>query len=90
MKKILKYIFKENPVFVLVLGLCSVLAVTNTFEKSYVMGLVVLVILTLSNLIVSLIRKLVNNDVRIQVYIIEISTLVTVIEIVLNRYSKTL
>lgn len=90
MKKIFNYLFKENPVFVLVLGLCSVLAVTTTFEKSYMMGLVVLIILVLSNLIVSIIRKLVNDEVRIPVYIIIISTLVTISEIILNRYSKPL
>ena len=90
MKKIFNYLFKENPVFVLVLGLCSVLAVTTTFEKSYMMGIVVLIILVLSNLIVSIIRKLVNDEVRIPVYIIIISTLVTVCEIILNRYSKPL
>lgn len=90
MKKIFNYLFKENPVFVLVLGLCSVLAVTTTFEKSYMMGLVVLIILVLSNLIVSIIRKLVNDEVRIPVYIIIISTLVTISEIILSRYSKPL
>lgn len=90
MKKIFNYLFKENPVFVLVLGLCSVLAVTTTFEKSYMMGLVVLIILTISNFIVSLLRKIVNDEVRIPVYIIIISTLVTIIEIILNRYSKPL
>ena len=90
MKKIFNYLFKENPVFVLVLGLCSVLAVTTTFEKSYMMGLVVLIILVISNTVVSIIRKLVNDEVRIPVYIIIISTLVTVSEIILNRYSKPL
>ena len=90
MRKVFNYIFKENPVFVLVLGLCSVLAVTTTFEKSYMMGLVVLVILVLSNIIVSIIRKIVNDEVRIPVYIIIISTLVTISEIILNRYSKPL
>jgi len=90
MKKIFNYIFKENPVFVLILGLCSVLAVTNTFEKSYMMGIVVLIILVLSNFIISLIRKLVNDEVRIPVYIIIISTLVTIIELLLNKYSKPL
>lgn len=90
MKKIFNYLFKENPVFVLVLGLCSVLAVTTTFEKSYMMGLVVLIILTISNTIVSILRKLVNDEVRIPVYIIIISTLVTIIEIILSRYSKPL
>lgn len=90
MKKIFNFLFKENPVFVLVLGLCSVLAVTTTFEKSYMMGLVVLIVLVSSNIIVSLIRKLVNNEVRIPVYIIIISTLVTISELLLHRYSKEL
>ena len=90
MKKVLNYIFDENPIFVLVLGLCSLLAVTTTFEKSYMMGLTVLVILVISNFIVSLIRKLVNEEIRIPVYIIIISTLVTIIEILLSKYSKPL
>lgn len=90
MRKIYDFLFKENPVFVLVLGLCSVLAVTTTFEKSYTMGIVVLIILVLSNIIVSLIRKFVNTEIRIPVYIIIISTLVTIIEILLNKYSKPL
>ena len=88
--KLFNYLFKENPVFVLVLGLCSVLAVTTTFEKSFMMGLVVLIILTLSNVIVSIIKKLVNEEVRIPVYIIIISTLVTIIEILLHKFSKPL
>ena len=47
MKKVINYLFNENPVFVTVLGLCSTLAVTNTFERSYMMGFVVLLILVL-------------------------------------------
>lgn len=90
MKRIFKYIFDENPVFVLILGLCSVLAVTTTFEKSYMMGLVVILILLMSNIIVSLIRKFVNEEIRIPAYIIIISSLVTIVEILLNRYSKPL
>ena len=90
MKKVLNYLFKENPVFVLVLGICSVLAVTTTFEKSYMMGIVVLIILVISNFLVSLIRKIVSEEIRIPVYIIIISTLVTLIEIILNKYSKPL
>ncbi|MBQ1812474.1 MAG: electron transport complex subunit RsxE [Bacilli bacterium] len=90
MKKVLNYLFKENPVFVLVLGICSVLAVTTTFEKSYMMGIVVLIILVISNFLVSLIRKIVSEEIRIPAYIIIISTLVTLIEIILNKYSKPL
>lgn len=88
--KLFKYLFKENPVFVLVLGLCSTLAVTNTFEKSYMMGLVVMITLIISNFIVSIIRNIVNEEIRIPVYIIIISTLVTIVEIILNRYSHSL
>lgn len=90
MKKIFNYIFKENPIFVLVLGLCSLLAVTTTFEKSYMMGIVVLIILIISNFIVSLIRKLVNEEVRIPIYIIIISTIVTILELLLSKYSRPL
>ena len=73
MKKVINYLFNENPVFVTVLGLCSTLAVTNTFERSYMMGFVVLLILVLSNVVVSLLRKIVNDEIRIPVYIIIIS-----------------
>ena len=88
--KLFNYLFKENPVFVLLLGLCSTLAVSTTFERSYMMGLVVLIILIFSNFIVSLIKKHVNEEVRIPVYIMVISTLVTIIEVFLNKYSHSL
>lgn len=90
MKRLLDYLFKENPIFVLILGLCSVLAITTTFERSYMMGLVVLVTLVLSNLVISIVRKVVSEEIRIPVYIIIISTLVTIIEVVLSKYSKPL
>ena len=90
MKKIFNYLFKDNLVFTLVLGLCSLLAVTTTFEKSYMMGIVVLIVLLISNTVVSIIRKFVNDEVRIPVYIIIISTIVTIIQMILNKYSKPL
>ena len=90
MKKVINYLFNENPVFVTVLGLCSTLAVTNTFERSYMMGFVVLLILVLSNVVVSILRKIVNDEIRIPVYIIIISTLVTVVELLLKKYSASL
>lgn len=90
MKTILNGIIKENPVFVLMLGLCSTLAVTTTFEQSYMMGLCVLVILTLSNVIVSLVRKLIPENVQTPAYILLIGTLVTILEIVLKTYALSL
>lgn len=86
MKLILNGIIKENPVFVLMLGLCSTLAVTTTFEQSYMMGLCVLVILTMSNTIVSIIRSLIPENVQTPVYIVLIGTLVTILEILLKNY----
>ncbi len=85
MKKIWNGITKENAIFVLLLGLCPALAVTTTFEKSYVMGLCVLVVLLGSNFIISLIKKIVPDLVKIPVFILIIGTFVTAIEIVLKN-----
>lgn len=86
MKTILNGIINENPVLVLLLGLCSTLAVTTNFENSYIMGICVMIVLTFSNIAVSLIRKLVPKNVEVPVYIIIISTFVTIIEILLENY----
>lgn len=90
MKRILNGIINENPVFVLMLGLCSSLAVTNKLENAYMMGFCVLVVLLFSNFIVSLIKKLVPDSVRIPVYILIIGTFVTIIEILLKNYVPAL
>lgn len=90
MKKILNGIIRENPIFVLTLGLCSSLAVTNTFENAYMMGLCVIVVLIISNLIISLIKRFVVDSIRIPVYILIIGTLVTIIEILLAKYAPEL
>lgn len=90
MKKIINGIIFENPILVGTLGLCSALAVTNKFENAYVMGFCVLIVLTLSNLIISIIKKLVPENVKIPVYILIIATLVTIIEILLQKYVKPL
>ena len=85
MRRIWENITKNNSVFVLLLGLCPALAVTTTFEKSYVMGLCVLFVLLGSNIIISLIRKLVPELVKIPVFILIIGTFVTLIEIILKN-----
>lgn len=94
MKKFLNDIINNNPIFVLLLGLCSSLAVTTNFESAYMMGICLSVILICSNFIVSLIKKLVPENVKIPTYIIIIATFVTIVEILLNEYvpelSKTL
>lgn len=86
MKKIYNGIIKENAIFSLVLGLCSALAVSTNFESAYIMGLCVLVVLLFSNFTISLIRKLVPDNVRIPVFILIIGTFVTILELIIQEY----
>ena len=86
MKKIFNIMIKENPLFVLMLGLCPALAVTTNFESSYMMGICFFIVLVISNVIISLIRKLIPDNVRIPVYILIIGSIVTILEILLNKY----
>lgn len=86
MKRILNGIINENPILVLLLGLCSTLAVTTNFENAYLMGICVLIVLIFSNVTVSLIKKLVPKNVEVPVYILIISTFVTILEVLLKNY----
>lgn len=86
MKQIFNTIIKENPLFVLMLGLCPALAVTTNFESSYMMGICFLIVIFLSNITINIIKKLVPENVRIPVYILIIGTYVTVLEILLKKY----
>lgn len=90
MKTVLNGIVKENAIFILSLGLCSALAVTTTVENAYLMGLCVLIVLIFSNLIISLIRKIVPDNVRIPVYIIIVGTFVVVLEMLLKEFIPAL
>lgn len=90
MKRILNGIISENPIFVLMLGLCSSLAITNTVENAYTMGFCVLVVLVFSNGVISLIKKIVPDSVRIPVYILIIGTFVTILEVLLEHYIPAL
>jgi electron transport complex protein RnfE len=72
-----KGIWKENGIFVMVLGLCPSLAVTSSFEGAFGMGILVILVLMMTNTSVSLIRKVVPDTVRIPVYVIIIATEVT-------------
>ena len=86
MKKLFNSIIKENPTFVLLLGLCPALAVTTKFENAYLMGICVLFILLVSNTIISIIKKLIPENVKIPCYILIIGTTVTITEIILKKY----
>ena len=90
MKTLWNLIWKENPIFVLALGLCSSLAVTTTFEKSYMMGICVLFVLVCSNLIVSMIKKWIPDSVKTPVFIVIIGTFVTILGLLLEKYVPSL
>lgn len=79
-------IFKENPVFTLMLSLCSALGVTSSLVNSVGLGFIVLSVLILTNSIISLIAKFVPDEIRIPVYITVIASAVTIIEMVVHAF----
>jgi electron transport complex protein RnfE len=85
-KGFFKSIIEDNPVFVLCLGLCPTLAVTFNLENAYTMGLSVLFVVLITNIIVSLISKYVDEEIRIPAYIIIIASSVTILELLLGKY----
>jgi electron transport complex protein RnfE len=87
MDTLLKGLWRENPVFVQVLGMCPVLAVTNTVINSVVMGLATTFVLVMSAVFVSSFRKLIPKQVRIATYILIIATFVTVADYVISAVS---
>lgn len=76
----------ENPIFVLALSLCPALAVTTSVVNALTMGLTVTFVISMNNLIVSMVRNLVNPKVRVPIYITSIATIVTVAELLLQAY----
>lgn len=83
-------ILKENPVLMLLLGTCPILAVSTTAMNGLGMGVAVIVVLTMTNLIISLIRNFVNDKVRIPVYITIIAGMVTIIQMFMQAYTPDL
>lgn len=81
---------KENPVFALYLGLCSVLAISTTLNNALGMGVAVIIVLTTSNVIISAMRKITPADIRIPVYIVVIATLVKMVEMLMQAFTTDL
>lgn len=79
-------IIKENPTFVLMLGMCPTLAVTTSAINGLGMGLSTMVVLALSNMLISALRKVIPAKVRIPAYIVIIATFVTVVGLLMNAY----
>ncbi|MBR1632859.1 MAG: electron transport complex subunit E [Bacteroidales bacterium] len=84
---ITKGFFKENPTFVLVLGMCPTLATTTSAMNGLEMGLATMFVLILSNIVISLIAPVVPDKVHIPVYIVVIATFVTLLELLMKAYT---
>lgn len=85
-----KGIIKENPVFVLLLGLCPTLGVTTTAFNGLGMGVATLFVLLMSNLVVSVIRQFIPGKVRIPSFIVIIAAFVTIVDLVMAGYLPAL
>ncbi len=81
--EMIKGLWRDNPVFIQVLGMCPMLAVTNSAVNAIAMGLATLFVLVGSSFLVSSMRRLIPKQVRISVYIIIIATFVTVVDYIL-------
>ncbi len=79
-------LIKENPTLVLMLGMCPTLAVSTRASNGIGMGLSTLAVLVLSNLVISLLRKLIPDQVRLPAYIVIVASLVTVTELLIEAY----
>jgi len=84
-KKIMRDgLIDQNPVLIQLLGMCSVLAITTTLFNGIGMGLSVTVILTCSNVVIALLRKIIPNEIRIACYIVVIASFVTIVQLLLK------
>lgn len=81
-------IIKDNPIFVQLIGMCSVLAVSTTVINSFAMGLAVTVVLVGSNFVISALRHVIPTKIRIPAFIVVIATFVTIIEMFMQAYTQ--
>jgi len=83
-------IINENPIFVQLIGMCSVLAVTTSAKNGLAMGLAVTGVLICSNVVISLLRKVIPDKIRIPAFIVVIATFVTIVEMFMKAYTQDL
>ena len=83
-------IIKENPTFVLMLGMCPTLAVTTSAKNGFGMGMTTMVILALSNLMISMLRKMIPDSVRMPAYIVVVASFVTIVQFLLQGFIPSL
>lgn len=94
MKKIVKQfsdaVVKQNPILIQLLGMCSVLAISTTAMNAIGMGAAVTVVLIFSNVLISMLRKLIPNEIRIAAFIVIISGFVTAVQLIIKAYLPSL
>ena len=90
LKVIVNGLIKENPIFVLLLGMCPTLATTSSAINGMSMGLATMFVLICSNAVISLLKNVIPDMVRIPAFIVVIATFVTVVEMMMNAYVPAL
>ena len=86
LREFTKGFIHTNPVLVLMVGLCSTLAISTSVENSIFMGISVIFVLTFSNIIISMIRKFIPDEIRIPIFIVVIAAFVTIVDLILKRF----
>lgn len=89
-KELIKGLWRENPIFRLVLGMCPTLAVTTSVENSLGMGMATTFVLVCSNVVISIVRNLIPAKVRIPCFIVVIATFVTIVDLLMNGFAHEL
>ncbi len=90
MKELTKGIYRENPIFVLVLGLCPSLAVTTQVVNGIGMGVGTMFVLICSNIMISLLKNVIPNEIHIPAYIVVIASFVTILDLLMQAYVPAL
>ena len=90
LERIYNGVVKENPTFVLMLGMCPTLAVSTAAINGIGMGISTTAVLVLSNVIISALRKVIPDEVRLPAYIVIVATLVTITELLIEAYVPSL
>ena len=85
-KQFMEGLLTQNPVLVQVLGMCSTMAITTSFFNGLGMGVAVIVILTLSNVIIAAIRKIIPNKIRLAMFIVVIAGFVTCVDLLIQAF----
>ena len=90
MERLYNGIIKENPTFVMMLGMCPTLAVTTSATNGIGMGLSTTVVLILSNMLISMLRKVIPDSVRMPAFIVVVASFVTIVQFLLEGYIPSL